>query len=364
MSSQSAPLIEYLETLGYKVELNSDNNLVRNYNNTAEALRSLYEGVGLRNISHSGIIELRGNDVLDFIHRIATNDVKDLPKEGIADTIFTTEKGRIIDRTSLLNFESHYLLVCSNEHKQKVLSWINKYTISDDVKAVLTNGKYNLFELLGPQADSFATLICGNIVSNIQPNSFKIIHTEGLLFFLVKIRNEAGNNKFWIIADEDNARRLTKYMVENKGLFDFNFIGEDAYNIYRIENGIPAAPNEINSDYNPHETRLMYLVSSTKGCYIGQEVIARLETYDKVQKLLTGFEFTESPSPDAKFLLFDENNKEAGEITSFAYSYKLNKYIGLGFVKKSFLEEEAKLTAKDQYLNTIQVVVKKLPFKK
>lgn len=364
MNSQSAPLTEYLESLGYKVKLNNGNNIVKNYNNTEEALRSLYDGVGLRNISHSGIIELKGNDVLDFIHRISTNDVKNLPREGVIDTVFTTEKGKIIDRVSLLNFESHHLLICSHDHKEKIIGWINKYTITDDVKASLTNNKYNIFELLGPQADSFATLICGNIINNIQANSFRIIHTDGLLFFLVKMRDEKGNKKFWIISDEDNAKRLTKYMVENKGLFDFNFVGEDAYNIYRLEQGIPIAPNEINSNYNPHEARQMHLVSSSKGCYIGQEVIARLETYDKVQKYLIGIEFEENLLPEAIFLLFDENDKEAGEITSYINSFRFNKYIGLGYVRKAYLEDGTKLVAKDQFLRTIPVVVKKLPFRK
>jgi len=364
MNTQTTPLIDYLGSLGYKVELNNSDSIVKNYDNTEEAINSLYEGVGLRNISHSGIIELKGNDVLGFVHRIATNDVKNLSKEGIADTIFTTEKGRIIDYTTLLNFESHQLLITSAEFRNKIISWINKYIITDDVKAVITENKYNVFELLGPQAESFVTLICGNIVNQIQPNTFKIINTEGMLFFLAKIKDIRGKIKFWTISDEENTRRLTKYILDNKGIFNFNFIGEDAYNSFRIEQGIPEAPYEINDEINPHEAGLMDTVSSTKGCYIGQEVIARLETYDKVQKFISGIEFLEQPSPEARFILEDENGKEAGNITSYVYSLKLKKYIGLGYVRKNFREPELKLTAKDQFHRTIPVIVKSLPFKK
>ncbi len=364
MNTQTTPLIEYLESLGYKVDLNNGDSIVKNYDNAEEAINSLYEGVGLRNISHSGIIELKGNDVIDFIHRIATNDVKNLPKEGIADTIFTTEKGKIIDYTTLLNFESHQLLVTSAEFRNKIVSWINKYIITDDVKAAIPENKYNVFEFLGPQTESFVSLFCGNIVNQIQPNTFKIIHTEGMLFFLAKIKDRSDKIKFWTIADEENARRLTKYILDNKGVFNFNFVGEDAFNSYRIEQGIPAAPNEINDEINPHEAGLMDLVSSTKGCYIGQEVIARLETYDKVQKYISGIEFLEKPSPEARFILQDENGKEAGNITSYVHSLKLKKYIGLGYVRKSFREPDIKLTAKDQFHRTIPVIVKSLPFKR
>lgn len=364
MNTQTTPLIEYLQSMGYKVELNNGDSIVKNYDNTEAAISSLYDGVGLRNISHSGIIELKGNDVLDFIHRVATNDVKNLPKEGIADTIFTTEKGKIIDYTKLLNFESHHLLITSADFRNKVVSWINKYIITDDVKTTITENKYHIFELSGPQAGSFVTLICGNIANQIQPNTFKIIHTEGILFFLAKIENVKNGIKFWTISDEENAKRLTKYILENKGIFNFNFIGEDAYNTYRIEQGIPIAPHELNDEVNPHEAGLMDIVSSTKGCYIGQEVIARLETYDKIQKYISGIEFLEPPSPEARFILQDEDGIEAGNVTSSTYSLKLKKYIGLGFVRKNFRETEKKLIAKDQFHRTIPIVVKSLPFKK
>ncbi len=364
MNIQTTPLIDYLESLGYKVELNNGDRIAKNYDNEQAAINSLYEGVGLRNISHSGIIELKGNDVLEFIHRIATNDVKNLLKEGIADTIFTTEKGRIIDYTTLINFESHQLLITSAEFKNKVVSWINKYVITDDVKTTITENKYNIFEFLGPQAESFVTLICGNIVSQIPDNTFRIIHTEGMLFFLARIKDIRGRIKFWTIADEENAKRLTKNILENKEIFNFNFVGEDAYNSYRIEQGIPVSPFEINDETNPHEAGLMAVVSSAKGCYIGQEVIARLETYDKVQKFLSGVEFLEDPSPEARFILQDINGNEAGNITSCVNSLKLKKYIGLAYIRKNFIEPDKELIAKDQFHRTIPVKVKSLPFRK
>ena len=61
-----------------------------------------------------------------------------------------------------------------------------------------------------------------------------------------------------------------------------------AYEIFRIKNGIPKFPNELNDEFNPHEVNLSCDVSPDKGCYIGQEVIARLQTYDKVQKKMKG----------------------------------------------------------------------------
>lgn len=327
-------------------------------------MNSLYTGVGMRDISSSCVIELKGNDVLDFLHRISTNSVKNMVKEEVAKTIFTTEKGRIIDTATIINLDENQLLVCSQEHQEKMMMWLHKYVISDDVKINNINGKYTLLEVLGPQADSFMTLISGSIVNNINPNTIKIINTEGIIFFLMKHFDHNGQLIYWILADPVYAQKLIRYMIENKGPFEFNLIGEEAYSHYRIENGIPIAPNEINDLHNPHEVGLMNLVNTTKGCYIGQEVIARLDTYDKVQKSLCGFTFSETINDYEKLMLFDESNVEAGNITSTVYSFKFKKHIGIGFVKCKYFEEGTVLTAKNADRNPINATVKKLPFKK
>lgn len=193
-------LIEYLESKGFASYQVDGYRVINRFTKSEEEFDSLYNGVALRNISHQGIIELKGKDSLDLVHRIGTNRINDLPKEGVRKTIFTTEKGRIIGLSTLMNFDNYQLVVCDRSTKLKVMSWIRKYVISDDVEVNDANAKYNLLELRGPQAESFATLVCGNVVSEIQPNSFKIIHTENILFFLIKIPAEKGKNKFWFLA--------------------------------------------------------------------------------------------------------------------------------------------------------------------
>lgn len=358
------PLMDYFVSLGYNIEKRNGHGIVRSYSGTEQELDSLYNGIGLRNISHKGIIELKGNDVLDFIHRISTNAVKDLPKEGLTNTVFVTEKGRIIDLATLMNFEGHQILICSDIHKLKVLSWINKYVISDDVKANDANGKYTLLELIGPQADSLITLICGSVINSIQPESFKIINTEGMLFFLLKLREKNGSIKFWVIADSSNAQKFTKFLIDNKGVFNLSLIGEDAYNIYRIEQGLLISPNELNDNYNPLEAGLKDYISFTKGCYIGQEVIARLDTYEKVQKFIYGIELSENIETDSGFVLYDSEGNEVGLITSSVYSERFKKNIGLAYVQKAFANDGAELIARNKSGKEITVSMVTLPFKK
>jgi glycine cleavage system aminomethyltransferase T len=224
LDTRPIDLIEYLSSKGYDAIAVDGYKIINKYNSKENELESLYTGVGLRNISHYGIIELKGKDVLDFLHRISTNSTKELPKAHTQSTLFTTDKGRIIGLGSLINFEDYQLMICGRESKHRIMSWIRKYIISDDVIVNDANGKYNLLELLGPQADSFIRLICGSVVNEIEPNSFKIIHTENILFFLIKLFDERGQSKFWLLADLENCKRLVDYMFEYDGPFDFNLI--------------------------------------------------------------------------------------------------------------------------------------------
>jgi tRNA-modifying protein YgfZ len=361
---KSSPLLNFYESMNAEIETLTDFRIVKNFSNIKKEVNTIYDGIALRDISHYGIVELKGADTLDFLHRITSNSVKNLPRERITDTIFTSEKGRIIDYSKLINFEDYQILICNRVNQLKILSWINKYVISDDVKADDANGKYGLIELMGPQADSFATLISGNVVNVLQPNSFKIVNTEGIIYFLMKILAENGKTRYWILANSDNSQKMINYISNNKGVFDFSFVGEDAYDIYRVEQGIPAAPNEINIEHNPHEVNLLNAVDFKKGCYIGQEVIARLDTYDKVKRHLCGLEFSKVINPDSKIILLDEKNTDAGTVTSIVNSVKLDRCIGLGFVNKAYSADGTLLAAKSEDGKIINVTVRSLPFVK
>jgi len=357
-------LIDYLESMGFSSFPIDGYKVINWYSNCEEELDSLYNGVALRNISHQGIIELKGKDTLDLVHRIGTNSVKELPKEGVKKTIFTSEKGRIIALTTLMNFENYQLLVCDRASKLKVMSWIRKYVISDDVEVSDANTKYNLLELSGPQTDSFVTLICGNMVNDIQPNSFRIIHTENILFFLIKLPCERGKNKYWFLADFENSKRLIVYMKEYKGVFNFSLVGEEAFNIYRIEHGLPVAPYELNDEYNPLEAGFDHLIDFNKGCYIGQEVIARLQTYNKVQKKLVGLRFSDPLEFNNGHIVIENNGEEVGKLTSYAMSYKLKAPIGLAYIRNSHLTPGTQLTLKLSGNKNIKSEVYSLPFVK
>ncbi|MDP2362136.1 MAG: glycine cleavage T C-terminal barrel domain-containing protein [Ignavibacteria bacterium] len=359
----NSDMLSFFVSLGAKTELVNEINYIKNYTSVEDELYSIHNGVALMYKNTSSIIELKGTDSLDFLHRISTNSMKNLNKEEVKKTIFTSEKGRIIGVSTILNFESYLLLITSALSKQKVMSWINKYIIGDDVLLSDASHRFNLFEIIGPQSDSFLSLFVGDTINSVTDNSFKVVSADGVLFFLAKLKDDKGICKYWILAEQENGKKLVNNMIENKGPFDFNLVGDEAYNAYKIENGIPSDPNELNDNFNPHEAKIIDLIDFKKGCYIGQEVIARLDTYDKVQKNLIGLCFSELINTNDKFSLLDDQQNEVGVITSIAYSPKIKKNIALGYIKKSLAVQGTKVSAKNG-IKSMEVTVHELPFKR
>ena len=359
----NSDMLSFYVSLGAKTESVSGVDYIKNFTSVEDELYSIHNGVALKFKNTSSIIELKGTDSLDFLHRISTNSMKNLNKEEVKKTIFTSEKGRIIGVSTVLNFESYILLITNALSKQKVMSWLNKYIIGDDVILSDASHRFNLFEVIGPQSESFLSLFVGDTINVVTDNTFKVAGADGVLFFLAKLKNEQGLHKYWILAEQENGKKLINNMIENKGPFDFNLIGEDAYSTYKIENGIPSDPNELNDNFNPHEAGIIDLVDFKKGCYIGQEVIARLDTYDKVQKHLVGLCFPESVDTNDKFSLLDGQQNEVGVVTSIAYLPKIKKNIALGYIKKSLAVQGTKVSAKNG-VKSMEVTVHELPFKK
>ncbi len=105
--------------------------------------------------------------------------------------------------------------------------------------------RYSIFELTGPQADSFITLVFDSGIENCEIDCFSNFRLNDFDYWIAK-RNDFNIKKYFIISKGDNGINLIKYMLENKSVFDFRIVGQQAYNIFRIEKGSPSVPNEIN----------------------------------------------------------------------------------------------------------------------
>jgi len=335
---------------------------IKFYTGIEDEYKSLKHGVGIIVSFNKTIIKLTGKDTLDFLHRVSTNSVKDLKPFFRIPTLFLNEKGRFIDRTTLLNFEDHFLLI-GNSNNNRLFNWIKKFIIMEEIQTDDLSNNYIVLDLFGSQAGSFLTLILGEEIKSLNGDNVINPNVDGFHFSLFSLHEKNGLKYYRILLKPEQVIGFVEYILENKSVFDVNFVGSEAFNIFRIESGIPSYPSEINDEINPHENDLLNEVSFTKGCYIGQEVIARLDTYDKVQFNMIGYIFNENVNVDLPLTVKTNQNEEIGEVTSIAQSFLLDKTIGIGFIRKKKILPDTKLFVEAES-KKIDLTVTGLPFSK
>jgi folate-binding protein YgfZ len=206
--------------------------------------------------------------------------------------------------------EDGILLVGQAEDPLIVRQWVEKFivmenitvsTVSDDfVHFIIYDAVANLKDILA-SIFQFNHRIFEEVLAAVRP--VHILTSKSLSDVTIRALSEAGIGQ-----------RETHEFVE-----------------YSVLNGIPAFPNELSSLYNPLEAGLSHLVSFTKGCYIGQEVVARLDTYNKVQKHLVRLRMDDLPAELPARLYFE--GTEWGSVTSALKLRDSNECRGLGYVK-------------------------------
>lgn len=361
-SSISNEIINLIKSKGYNLDSNKNLNSIEYFSSIDDEIFSLYYGVGLRINTNSSVIELTGKDCVDFLHRITTNSILYIRENEFVKTIFTNEKGRIIGVADVLKFEDKLWLKTDTYFKDRIIAWINRYIISDDVNVKDIFQDYASIYFYGPQVNTFLEWVFNSASLKIQPETFqKITFDDFEIFISYQGFKAIDGSSVNIILSANQIPKLLNHILDNKGPFELNIIGKLAYEAFRIEQGYLIAENELNDNFNPHELNISELIDTRKGCYIGQEVLARLETYDKVQKRITGLELSSDFELFGIKEIVNPDDEIAGYLTSKTYSYKLKNYIGLGLIRNKYLSSEEEIFIKENN-EKIKVKIHNLPF--
>jgi aminomethyltransferase len=152
----------------------------------------------------------------------------------------------------------------------------------------------------------------------------------------------------------DEAAKFTKELEDNGAVSASDLL----YETLRIESGIPNYGVDMDETTIVPELGLEEMISYKKGCYIGQEIIARIHFRGHVAKQLTGLRLSGEVAANAELL--SDSGKNAGRITSVTYSPNLESVIALGYVRYDFLGERTEL--KTGIEDSVDAVVTRLPF--
>ena len=354
------PLYEIHHALGATfTESCEDWQLVGHFTDPRQEHRTVRQGVGVIDLSHRGRLRLTGNDRAQYLHRIISNDVEGVAVgEGNYATILTN-RGKIIADMKVYVFEDSIGIETNAETTSILYQELDKYLIADDVTIEELTERTGAVGVHGPKSAELLQEVYGFDVGDL-PEYHSVVHEiDGRRIVCVRA-NETGEVGYNLCTAFESMEWLWDTFLTKGRAFSAEPVGLTALNSLRIEAGIPRYGAELGDSVFPLEAELEGAISFEKGCYIGQEIVARMQYRGHPNRLLRGFEITSDAPPQSGDRLFD-GDKEIGWLTSAVVSPTLGKTIGMGYVRVAFTDEGSQVEVQTAG-SRVDATVRLLPF--
>lgn len=294
------------------------------FGNDAAAIEAVREGVAICDRTHWGRILVSDSDRLRFLHNQSTNDFEQLRSGHGCDTVFVTSTARTIDLATAYVTEDAVLLLVSPQRRQYLIDWLDRYIFfADQVKLQDVTSETAAFSLIGSKSDVLLEQLG---VSSIIGQPYATHQLVQLADVEVRVAVGSGlaTPGYTLIVPAEKAANVWSFLVAAGSVP----MGDRVWEVLRIQQGRPVPERELTEDYNPLEAGLWQTLSFNKGCYIGQETIARLNTYKGVKQYLWGIRLDAPAEPGSVITVGEE---KVGKLTS--YTDTENGAFGLGYIR-------------------------------
>lgn len=281
--------------------------------------------------------QIRGEDVRGFLHRMSTNHVADdEPGQGRLNA-FIDRRGRMICLAQQLTLAADHVFVAASE-STSLQTWLDQYLFAEDVAIHPEGSSGAFFSIGGPEAALFLRDTFSIEAESLAP--WAGTQGEGRICFR-SFDGESTKGQcqpeyvLYTSNPDDDLAKLTKAAAS---------VSSEQYEALRVRRGMPRSNHEISSAYNPLELGLHDAIHWSKGCYIGQEVIARIDNYDKQSKRLVGLVVDGKHQMHMTVgaqLMSDE--KVLGVITSAAPVFEADSVNVLAMMRIAALEQDENL---------------------
>ena len=308
-------------------------------------------GAGIWNYTGRGLIEISGGEAVQFLNGLITNDVAKLEENKWMKAAFPNAQGRLLAMVRVLKKDDKFLFDTGAVTREKVFENLFRFTFAGDFIVHDLSDDFGVLSVQGVKSDGIVQKLSGGkIPAENEITDFEFGDTK-----ILTIRaNHLSKNGFDLFVPKTVFENLTNEF-ENQGAIK---IGDEAFETLRIEQGTPRYGVDMDETNVVLETGIDEAVNFNKGCYIGQEIIARIHFRGHVAKRLTGLIFEDE---NVEIVHGDEiktpDDKNAGKITSVAFSPKIDKKIALGYVRYAFLEKGTELKVGDA-----KAFIEDLPF--
>lgn len=276
---------------------------------------------------------LDGPDRLRYLNAVTTNYVKDLaPGSGITGLLLNPQ-GHILAEITCFAFPERLLLCSHAMVGERTLATLEKFIIMDDASLVNVTEEFGSLAIEGPRAFDIVREFSGIALGEAPVNSHFEKDVEGVACRIFR-RSHFGLPAAEILLERAQVQALWGYLGSAARAVHGGRIGYEAINSLRLEAGVPWFGCDFDDKVIPHEACLEHShISYTKGCYTGQEIVERVRARGQVNRVRAALKFSsaEPPPPDTKLLAGD---KEAGHITSAAFSPHMKCPIGFAYLRR------------------------------
>jgi aminomethyltransferase len=305
------------------------------YGSSAQEYDAALNSAALMDNNAAGRIWMYDKDRADLLHRLSTNDTNSLQPGQGTQTVLTNHNGRIIDLLTVHMLPDEMLVVTSPQQRAAVFNLLRKNIFfNDKVKLEHATETLSQITLYGPRSSA--------ILSDLAEASIIDPPLDELSLFGI-MTAQVGDARAWIarVPPLGGAGFALYALADDMPLVWTALVqagaqplGQVAFDMLRVEAGYSAYGRELSLEYIPLETGLRHAVSFTKGCYVGQEIIARMDSRKRLAKQLRGLRLSAAVEAPGKL---EVAGKEAGDLTSVVQSPRFGS-IGLAYVRSAHAE--------------------------
>jgi folate-binding protein YgfZ len=347
---KTLPLYKHHQALGATFQPHGDWEIPTHYGNPQSEYEALHTSAGLADISLRGNVIVTGDDRITWLQSIISQDILPLqPGQGRHST-FMDHKGKMLSYFRVFIRPNEVVIEDIGEVGEQTYTALRKFLLYG-TKAKMVKGieSQGLFLLSGPKAAEILKKSLGIEVETLASLQSTPFSFEGAQGFIARTE-ETGMADYELFAAFEVLLPLWTHLLKTGGPVGLKPIGKATLETVRIEAGLPRLGPDINDRIVPPEANLEGIAFSlSKGCYPGQEVVARMDTYGSVKRRLIGLliEGTKKNLPEAGAKLFS-GAREVGWVSSATFSPQLQKPIALGFSLRDFTAPETQLEVEIQ----------------
>jgi aminomethyltransferase len=319
------------------------------------------QGVGVFDVSHMGEFILKGENALDLIQRVTSNDASKLYDGKIQYSCLPNQNGGIVDDLLVYRIdEKSYMLVVNASNIEKDWDWIQQYN-TKDVEMHNISDKTSLLAVQGPKAAEALQSLTDVDLASMEYYTFVKGQFAGVDNVLISATGYTGAGGFEIYFDNEHADKIWDAIFEAGASLGIKPIGLGARDTLRLEMGFCLYGNDIDDNTSPIEAGLGWITKFTKDFTNSEALKAEKEA--GVKSKLVGFEMIDRGIPRHDYEIVDAEGQVIGRVTSGTQAPSLQKAIGMGYVNKEFAKEGTEIYISIRN-NKIKAKVVKFPFYK